>query len=112
MAKLTKDEVRHIAKLARLNLSDEEIDKFSTELTSILDYIDMLKEVDTKDVEPTEQVTGLRNSFRDDRLASDEANEETGKLLRPASRPDPDALLETSPLPITEHQIQTPSAHG
>lgn len=98
MPQLTKDQVRHIAKLARLTLSDEEVEKFTKDLTSILDYVDMLGEVDTKGVEPTEQVTGQTNAFREDEIC------QTG--------PEPDSLLECSPLPITEHQIQTPSAHG
>ena len=98
MAQLSSEDVRHIAKLARLQLSDDEVEKFSGELTSILDYVDMLQEVDTKDVEPTAQVTGLTNAFRDDEICT------TG--------PAADALLECSPLPLTEHQIQTPSAHG
>ncbi|MBT6730913.1 Asp-tRNA(Asn)/Glu-tRNA(Gln) amidotransferase subunit GatC [Candidatus Peregrinibacteria bacterium] len=99
MAKLEPKDVRHIAKLARLSLSEEEVEKFSTELTSILDYLDNLQELDTDGVEPTAQVTGQHNSFREDALLPDE-------------KIDPDALLECSPLPITEHQIQTPSAHG
>ena len=98
MAKLSSDDVRHIAKLARLNISEDDVERFSKELTSILDYVDMLQEVDTKDTEPTAQVTGLSNAFREDTIC------ETG--------PEPDALLDTSPLPITENQIQTPSAHG
>lgn len=98
MATLTKDEVRHIAKLCRLNLSDEEVEKFSGELTSILDYIDRLAEVDTEGVEPLKSVTGLSSVFREDEIVID--------------GPEPDALLECSPLPITEHQIKTGSAHG
>ena len=98
MTNLTKDQVRHIAKLARLRLSDDEVEKFSKELTSILGYIDMLKEVDTSTVQPTTNVTGLTNCFREDVIAKD--------------TPTTDELLATSPLPIVEQQIQTPSAHG
>lgn len=67
------------------------------QMTSILAYVDMLQEVNTKGVAATAQVTGLTNAFREDEV-----------LTTPVS---PDALLATSPLPITEHQIQTPSAH-
>ncbi len=98
MPNLSPDQVRHIAKLARLRLSDEEVEKLSKELTSILGYVDMLQEVDTKGVEATAQVTGQENSFRTDEI-------------RPNST-SPDALLATSPLSIAEHQIVTPSAHG
>jgi len=99
MTQLTKDQVRHIAKLARLNLTDPEVEKFTTELTSILKYIDMLGEVDTKNVEATAQVTGQTNSFREDKI-----------YKTPLASPD--ELLAASPLPIASHQIETPSAHG
>ena len=95
---LSADEVRHIAKLARLNLEDQEVEKFARELSSILDYIDQLQEVDTKNVVPSAQVTGLSNSFREDEIQEKDAS--------------PEELLETSPLPIIERQIETPSAHG
>lgn len=98
MPQLTKDQVRHIAKLARLTLSDTEVEKFTTELTSILQYVEMLQEVDTKGVEPTEQVTGLHSVLREDSIRTPLAT--------------PEALLNTSPLPIVDHQIETPSAHG
>jgi len=99
MSTLTEAQVRHIAKLARLKLSDEEVKKLTTELTSILAYVDMLKEVDTKNVPPTAQVTGLRSILRED------------TLRRPTDWPTRDELLATSPLPITDHHIETPSAH-
>ena len=97
MTQLSTDQVRHIAKLARLELSDAEVEKFSRELTSILTYVEQLQNVDTKNVEPTAQVTGQKNSLRDDVVADPLAS--------------PDALLATSPLPIEEHQIETLSAH-
>ena len=50
---ITKEEVQHIAKLARLGLTEKEIEKFQGELSSILDYIEKLKEVDISKVEPT-----------------------------------------------------------
>ncbi|MFA6394304.1 MAG: Asp-tRNA(Asn)/Glu-tRNA(Gln) amidotransferase subunit GatC [Patescibacteria group bacterium] len=63
---LTKKEIEHIAKLARLDLTDAELEKYGGQLSGILGYIDMLKEVDTAGVEPTAQVTGLLNVLRDD----------------------------------------------
>jgi aspartyl-tRNA(Asn)/glutamyl-tRNA(Gln) amidotransferase subunit C len=98
MTQLTTDQVRHIAKLARLRLTDEEVERFTTELTSIFRTIDILQKVNTEGVEPTAQVTGLTNAFREDAILPQTVS--------------PDALLATSPLPIVEHQIQTPSAHG
>ncbi len=98
MASLSDDEVRHIAKLARLELSDAEVKKFSKELTSILQYIEVLNELDTENVEPTAQVTGLTNVFREDQVEASEATKEE--------------LLGCSPLPIVNDQIETLSAHG
>ncbi len=66
MATLTSDDVKHIAKLANLPLTAEELKKFQKQLSSVVDYIDELQEVDTTNVEPTSQTTGLENVFRDD----------------------------------------------
>lgn len=98
MTALTRDQVLHIAKLARLELTPEEVDKMTKELSSILGYIEMLNEVDTAAVEPTAQVTGITNALRDDIVVPSQAK--------------PDELLETSALPKSEHQIQVPHAHG
>lgn len=98
MAKLTAAQVRHIAKLARLEIRDDQVEKYAKELTNILGYIEQLQEVDTSAVEATAQVTGLSNAFRQDEINPS-----------PVSR---DALLATSPLPIVDDQIETPSAHG
>ncbi|MBI4262365.1 Asp-tRNA(Asn)/Glu-tRNA(Gln) amidotransferase subunit GatC [Candidatus Uhrbacteria bacterium] len=66
MAKLSLSDVEHIAKLARIHLTDTEQQKLVTELSSILSYIDQLKAVDTTNVPPTAQVTGLTDVLRDD----------------------------------------------
>lgn len=75
--KLTKEQVIHIAKLANLSLTEEEIIKFQQQLSDILGYIDILNELDTTKVKPTLQVTGLESIFKDDRveesLTQDEA---------------------------------------
>jgi aspartyl-tRNA(Asn)/glutamyl-tRNA(Gln) amidotransferase subunit C len=70
---LTQEQVRRIAKLARLNLNDSEVLKFSTQLSGILDYVKMLEEVDTEGVEPTYQVTGLTNVMGEDCVLEDAA---------------------------------------
>lgn len=98
MATLTETQVRHIAKLARLKLSDTEVKKFSSELTKILEYIAILNELDTANVPPTAQVTGLLNVLRKDEQRPSEATKEE--------------LLECSPLPIVNDHIETLSAHG
>ena len=59
-------DVSHIAKLARLGLSQGEEKKFAKDLGAILEFIDKLKEVDVEGVEPTAQVTGLANITRPD----------------------------------------------
>ncbi len=63
---LSNEEIQHIAKLARLELTDSELKKYSGQLSAILNYIDQLKEVDVKGIEPTAQVTGLENILRED----------------------------------------------
>lgn len=79
MAKLTKSDINHVAKLANLKLIDEEIDKFSPQLSSIVDFVSQLSEVDVEGVEPTNQTTGLEDVYREDevkleqQLSSDQA---------------------------------------
>lgn len=63
---LTRQEIEHVAKLARLELTEEEIIKYGEQLSAVLAYIDQLKEVDVAGVEPTAQVTGLQNAWRED----------------------------------------------
>jgi aspartyl-tRNA(Asn)/glutamyl-tRNA(Gln) amidotransferase subunit C len=64
--KLTDEEVRHIALLARLGISDAEVEKFREQLSSILENMDILKEADTAGLEPTAQSVALQNVFRPD----------------------------------------------
>ncbi len=63
---LSPEQVRHIARLARLGLTDDDVEKFSHQLSDILDYFDRLKEVDTDDVTPTAYPLDLHNVMRDD----------------------------------------------
>lgn len=64
---LSPDDVRKVAKLARLKLSPGEEQQFALQLGQILDYVELLNEVATVDVEPLAHVAGLRNVFRLDR---------------------------------------------
>lgn len=66
--KLTIEEVKHIAKLANLTLSEEEIGKYSDQLSQIVDLISRLVEVVTTNIKETSQVTGLSNVFREDEV--------------------------------------------
>ncbi|WP_300358152.1 Asp-tRNA(Asn)/Glu-tRNA(Gln) amidotransferase subunit GatC [Fusobacterium sp.] len=63
---LSKEEVLHVAKLARLEFSPEEIEKYQQELNDILNYIDMLNEVDAEDIKPLAQVNDDTNNLRED----------------------------------------------
>lgn len=68
MAKLTRDDVLHLAQLARISLSEAEVDEFSEELSAILQYVEMLSSVDVSGLKPTNQVTGLTNVMREDEV--------------------------------------------
>ena len=63
---LSKEEIEHIAMLARLALTEEEKELFGMQLSSILDYMDKLNELDTKHIEPTSHVISLSNVMRED----------------------------------------------
>jgi aspartyl-tRNA(Asn)/glutamyl-tRNA(Gln) amidotransferase subunit C len=65
---ISKKEVQHIAKLARLGLSEKEIEKYQRELSSILDYIEKLKEVDVSKIEPTSHSLRVENVMREDEI--------------------------------------------
>jgi len=65
-AKITGQEVRHVALLARLELSDTEEQRMTGQINSILEYMDKLNELDTKDVPPTTHAIQLQNVFRPD----------------------------------------------
>ncbi len=67
--KLSREEVLHIARLARLGLSDEEINKMQEQLSNILENFEILEQVDTADVPPTAQSIALRNVMSDDEVA-------------------------------------------
>ena len=68
MTNLTKQQVTHIAKLAKLKISEKEIIEFQEQLSNIIDYVGELNKVDTKDTEPTSQTTGLLDVKREDEL--------------------------------------------
>jgi aspartyl-tRNA(Asn)/glutamyl-tRNA(Gln) amidotransferase subunit C len=66
MSEISKETVEQIAQLARLELSEVEEKKFQGELSNILGYVDTIQKADVKDVEPTANVTGLKNVLRED----------------------------------------------
>lgn len=91
---LSAAQVRHIAQLARLGLSDSDVEKFSKQLSNIFQYIEKLNEVNTDNVVLTSQVTGLKNIMREDKVINFF---------------DREKLLSCSPLPVYQDQIMVPS---
>lgn len=65
---ITIDDIKHVATLSKIAVTDEQVQRLQTELAAILGYIKQLDAVDTAGVEPTYQVTGLRNVTRADEL--------------------------------------------
>jgi aspartyl-tRNA(Asn)/glutamyl-tRNA(Gln) amidotransferase subunit C len=63
---ISRQDVQHVARLARLGLSDEEMDQLATELDHILDAMQALRDLDTSAIPPTAQVIPLRSVMRDD----------------------------------------------
>ena len=80
--KIRREDVRHVAALARLELSDAEEEKLLADLEAILGYVDKLDELDTAAVPPTAQVHEVAEAFRDDAVRNG---------------PDSDALLSNAP---------------
>jgi aspartyl-tRNA(Asn)/glutamyl-tRNA(Gln) amidotransferase subunit C len=63
---LTRDQVLHVATLARLALTEEEVDRYAGELSSVLDHIETISELDLDGVEPTAHVVEVANALRPD----------------------------------------------
>ena len=76
---LTKEEVIKIAKLARIALSEAEVEKFQKELSTVLEYVDELQQVDISGLEEISQITGLVNVQRDDKVV--ETDQETREAI-------------------------------
>jgi aspartyl-tRNA(Asn)/glutamyl-tRNA(Gln) amidotransferase subunit C len=74
---LSKSEVQKIANLARIEITGEEAEKYSRELSDILGFVEKLNEADTEKVEPISHITGAKNVVREDKVieASDETKE-------------------------------------
>jgi aspartyl-tRNA(Asn)/glutamyl-tRNA(Gln) amidotransferase subunit C len=80
MTELTREDILKLAQLARLGLTDEEVNEFSGELTAILQYVEQLSSVDVDGLRPTSQVTGLTNVTRTDEVK--EYGYQPGELLK------------------------------
>ena len=68
MADLTRDDVLKLARLARLDITEDEVEAYRTELTSILHFVEQIQNTDVTGLKPTSQVTGLTNVMREDEV--------------------------------------------
>jgi aspartyl-tRNA(Asn)/glutamyl-tRNA(Gln) amidotransferase subunit C len=66
--KITREDVEHVARLARLRFEEEELDRFTLQMNDILTYVEQLNELDTAHVEPTTHAMELFNVFREDEV--------------------------------------------
>ncbi len=80
---LSKEEVLHIAKLARINLSQKEIEKMQKDLSLILDYVAKINTLKLEKVEPTSHTIEIRNQFRED-VAKEQGKETVQKIIEAA----------------------------
>ena len=76
MSKITADDVRKVAQLARLELPEDTISTYTGQLERILDYVDQLQAVDTEGVSPTTRAVEVINATRDDRVVATDVREE------------------------------------
>ena len=74
--KLSHETVRHIARLARLGLSEEEVERLSVQISRMLDYFETLKQVDTTGVPPAAHIVPLENVLRKDEVIEEYSQEE------------------------------------
>lgn len=86
MTQISRDDVLRLASLSSLKLADDEIENLQAEIPNILDYVHLLDELDTTDVEPAYQVTGLENIFRDDQAIPSGISRESLLALAPDSK--------------------------
>ncbi len=73
---ITKEDVKHVAKLARLELTEDEIEKYSKQLGDILKYVEQMNEVDTTNVEPMPHAIPVTNVMREDVVKYEQTREE------------------------------------
>lgn len=86
MTTLTREDVLKLARLARLDLTDEEVELYRKELSDVLQYVAQLDEVDTDGLQPTTQVTGLKNVMRKDQVQDYGVSPEELLKLAPQSQ--------------------------
>lgn len=92
---LSKKEVEHIAALARIRITEEEKELFSKQLSSILDYVNQLKDIDTKNVKDLARATPLENGLRKDEIRNC-PREERDAILQNAEEVEDDLIKTKS----------------
>ncbi len=93
---IDREQVLHVARLARLKLSDEEVERMASELSGILGHVERISELDLDGVEPTSHVVALENVFRPD---------------EPRPSTDRDEVLESAPDPASgAFRVPSPQA--
>ncbi len=93
MTQISRDDVQHLAQLSKLQLDDDEADALAADITKILGYVEQLDELDTENVEPSYQVTGIKSVWFEDEVQRSDVGRE--------------ALLELAPEAV-ENQIKVP----
>jgi len=78
---ISKEQTKHIAKLARIELNKKEIEKYQGELSKILDYIEKLKEVNVEGIQPMSHPVEIKNVMREDKRKQEEEGKMGEKLL-------------------------------
>ena len=73
---ISTEEVKHVAKLARLELTEEEVNKYSQQLGSILEYVEQMNEIDTTGIEPMPHAIPVYNVMREDVVKYEQTKEE------------------------------------
>lgn len=86
MTQVSRDDVFRLAQLSSLQLADDEVDGLAADITNILKYVEQLNELDTENVEPTYQVTGLTNVWRGDSVAKDDVGRDALLALAPEAK--------------------------
>ena len=95
---IEREQVLHVARLSRLKLDDDEVSRIETELSSILEHVDRLAEIDIEGIEPTSHVVPLENVLHDD-------------VARPSL--DRDVALDQAPDPVDgAFRVPSPQAEG
>jgi aspartyl-tRNA(Asn)/glutamyl-tRNA(Gln) amidotransferase subunit C len=86
MADLTREDVLKLARLARLTITEDEVEKYRAELSEILHYVEQLQNADVAGLEPTSQVTGLKNVMREDEVVDYGVTPDDLLALAPATK--------------------------